>query len=867
MIVTKLKTSAASIVTTCLLATGAGLAAPHALQDTPAAEQRKADMRPETGKTDTPKTEEAGKTRKDYYGDPLPPGVLARMGTVQLRQPYADVRFAPDGKTLISAGGDGLIGFWDVSSGKLVDQKEFDVTNEQGYRSDMGPQTLSADGTRVVVSRGTRIQVFDVKTGKKLWSISLDKSSVWRAAISPDGKIVAAQTYGGKDPPIYLWDATSGKELHVLTPKKQADNLAFSPNGKLLGAASRDAVQFWSTETGAEEINLKIRGGVDGIVFSPDSKSFATSDSGALTLWDTASGEKQASLKRTPPARAHRLAFSRDGSLLAAGDYKSITIWDVAAKKEVRQIPRGVGWLDFSPDGKTLAASWQSCIDLWDLETGKPLHERQAHRGQVYSVAASPDGSWIASMDTFCHELRLWNVKTGKPSHAFDELNIHIRECVFSSDGKRLFCAKDDNTVRLWDVATGKEAGRFSFDDMEGKPKAFDIQHFRLSSDGKRLVAVGTPSSGLGPRGYEVVAWDVATGRRILAQEGTGEFPRVMSPDGNLLVSETPNGLEIRDTWTGKIRATYSGEVEHARVFSPDSKILAITTRPEFPPSEKGVYGVRLVNAADGKVISLIKTDEDLSSLCAFSADGRMFATSDKNTIRIWKVSTGTELFTIKRPADLHAYGEFSFVTSLAFLPYGKALATGMMDSTVLVWDLSAIAKDEAPDLDAKTLATLWSDLSEEPPKAYQAIWALGDSPKQAMPFLRERLKPVEEVDPKQIQRLLTDLDSDQFATREEAAKELAKLGERVHPALRKFLEGQPSEEVRTRLKAILEEPAVPSGETLRTLRAIQVLERIGTVEAQEVLKKLATGAEAARETQEAKDALARLSRGTASSP
>ena len=72
---------------------------------------------------------------------------------------------------------------------------------------------------------------------------------------------------------------------------------------------------------------------------------------------------------------------------------------------------------------------------------------------------------------------------------------------------------------------------------------------------------------------------------------------------------------------------------------------------------------------------------------------------------------------------------------------------------------------------------------------------------------------------------------------------------------------------MRTRLKAILEAPAVPSDETLRTLRAIQVLERIGTDEAREVLKKLATGAEAARETLEAKDALARLSRETAPKP
>jgi WD40 repeat protein len=703
-----------------------------------------------------------------------------------------------------------------------------------------------------------------VKTGKKLWSISLDKSSTSRAAISSDGKIVAAQTHGGKDRSIYLWDVTTEKELHVLTPKKDAQRLAFSPDGKLLGAASQDGIQLWSTETGAEHINLKIRGGLNEIEFAPDGKSFAASDSGAVTLWDTASGAKQATLKGSSAGTIYGMAFSREGSMLAVGREKSITLWNVATEKELGQLPRGAAFLDFSPDCKRLASSWHCCIDVWDTETLKPIHDRPAHRGEVSALAASPDGAWIASMDRMGYQLRLWNVSTGKPSHAIDELNINIRECVFSADGKWLISAKDDNTVRLWDVATGKEAGKFPFDDVDGRAKAFDIREVRLTTNGKRLIAVGQFNN---PYAYQLMAWDVETQKAVVVRKVDGECPTALSPDGNLLVSYTPKGLEIRDTWTGKIRATYSGEVGASCAFSPDSKILAITTRPELPPSEKGVYGLRLVNAADGKLISLIKTDDSLTSLFAFSADGRMLATAHKDAIRIWKLSTGKELFSIKRPGDLHAYGEWSFVTSLAFLPDGKALATGMMDSTVLVWDLSAIAKDEAPDLDAKTLPTLWSELSEEAPKAYQAIWTLGDSPKQAMPFLRERLKAVEEVDPKQIQRLLADLDSDQFATREEAAKELAKLGERIHPALRKVLEGQPSEEVRTRLKAILEAPAVPSDETLRTLRAIQVLERIGTDEAREVLKKLATGAEAARETLEAKDALARLSRETAPKP
>src|SRR5260370_4782804 len=102
-----------------------------------------------------------------------------------------------------------------------------------------------------------------------------------------------------------------------------------------------------------------------------------------------------------------------------------------------------------------------------------------------------------------------------------------------------------------------------------------------------------------------------------------------------------------------------------------------------------------------------------------------------------------------------------------------------------------------------------------------------------------DHLKPAEEVDAKQVQRLLAALDSAQFETREKAAKDLSNVAEQIEPALRKALEGKPSEEVRKRVKDLLELPrAVPSGETLRTLRAIQVLERIGTKDSSAVLKK-----------------------------
>ncbi len=107
--------------------------------------------------------------------------------------------------------------------------------------------------------------------------------------------------------------------------------------------------------------------------------------------------------------------------------------------------------------------------------------------------------------------------------------------------------------------------------------------------------------------------------------------------------------------------------------------------------------------------------------------------------------------------------------------------------------------------------------------------------------------------------RLLSELDNDDFAVREKASKELAKLGELTLPALEKALAGDPSPETRYRVERLLEKLSTPSPDRLRTSRAIMVLEQIGTTEAKQLLETLAKGADGALLTEEAKAARRRM--------
>jgi WD40 repeat protein len=176
----------------------------------------------------------------------------------------------------------------------------------------------------------------------------------------------------------------------------------------------------------------------------------------------------------------------------------------------------------------------------------------------------------------------------------------------------------------------------------------------------------------------------------------------------------------------------------------------------------------------------------------------------------------------------------------------------------------------QGPAPKADRLEALWADLaSPDAARAYQAILALTAAPARSVPLLKARLRPVPTPDPKRLARLLKDLQSPRFAVREKAMTELARLGELAEPALRKAAgEGAPLE-FRRRVDQLLDklQGVVTQPKQLRTLRAVEVLEHVGTPEAREVLRKLATGAPGSRITQEAQSSLERLRRRPPAAP
>jgi WD40 repeat protein len=868
----RLKSIGAVLLLFSVVGSGAGLLAHHrrALPAAPTPQASPAS----SGKVETP-------PRTDLYGDPLPPGAVARMGTIRLRGASERVTFSPDGKQVIST--DWLsIRTWETATGKPLKRTPLQTTEAQGIPR-FDECLLTADGKTLVAAAKDTLYIWDAATGRERRRISEEKLFAHALAVSPDGRTLAVGTFTRRPGnPIRLWDTKTGEAKPPLRGHDEGIiALEFSPDGKTLASSSWDGtVRLWDPATDEQVHKLRLTDPfrslpvmTNHLAFSPDGKLLAAGNyAKSVKLWDVKTGEEKGTLE-VPAARTIvSVTFSPDSKTLAAGGNGDVALFDVTTRKQLRHWPVGFsGLFRFSPDGKLLASCRAGTIRLWDIASGKRTLSWPGHTNPVEWLGALTDGKTLASAARTENQIIFWDFSTGKllrTLQAKPSSDLYSRS--LSADGKYLVAGGADGTARVWELPNGKEVRQLDFELEKGgqKPPIYVCQ---FSPDGKQLAAVGLVSDPGNKVHAHLMAWDVAANKRLVSRrmpDGLAGNMCRFTADGRTIIIPRVDGLALKDVLTDEERLTIPGDAGPPMISSPDGRVLAAAIYKPRPAGDRGAYrdpqeveSVGFWELATGQCIGRLKTG--IAAEIAFSPEGQLVAVAGTDALSLWDVATGKRV--LRQPIEqINSRFYSSAVRSLAFSRDGQTLATGLTDSTILVWDVSAAreAISRPHELDDKELDRAWTDLAGEASAAWPTIGTLTAAAPQTLALFKERLRPAASPSAKHLRRLLTELDNPDFTIRTDAAHELEKFGDLAAPALRRALEDKPSLEVRRRIESVLAAGRfVRQPEALRRLRAIRVLEQIGTPEAQRMLRKLADGDPSARETAAARDAWTRSQR------
>ncbi len=795
------------------------------------------------------------KTPKDRHGDAMPVKALMRFGSTRFRHPanLMGVAVDPAGKTAVTLSqGNPALNRCDLETGQVTSIQN--AAHQFSYSSSPRRSVLFlvSGGKRAILIGQNQIEAIPLDKEIEGWKVPMDRNYNSHTAISPDGKLLAlVQPHSGQK--LLIVETEAGKVRHTIDRVGNSPtDVAFSHDSKFVSVSSHnqnEALRSWDVETGKETPAWKELKALNAVpmamAYSPDGKYLALGQiQQTVTLVDL--NEKKAINSFGGLASTIRwLEFAPDNKHLVVLDQTGqLAIFETQTGKETKRIQLGQAHTvpALTPDGKRLVVGSYNVVEIFNLH-GEDKQSFAGHRSSVSQLAASLDGRFLATSGGD-NTVRLWDAATGESIFEGRRQQYGAASVAFTPDSKNLLWANSATSIEFLNAAELAEKKDLRTA-LEREIRGVPVQSFALSIDGKTLAV--SANDGTGAHIYDLSQKSPAA-KAVKHPLGVQAHFFAFSDDTQLAAADTQsearaNPFGANDNSANP--ATSIVDLSRGRELGRlPGGANASTKQGDFAGSRLFFWhsgrSVMLWDVLSNKVVLTVAVQNGSPTAVVTSSDGRLlaWATGDsQRTIHVYDALAGNEIASF-------AGGHQGQVQCLRFHFDNErpVLYSGSADSTVLAWDLReamAAYESRSPQLNAEETERVWLEFgADDPVVMHRALWTLSTAGENAVTTLAKHLKPApvdRELGPR-VEKLIAQMDDDQFAIREQASQEISDLGEGVDPFLRLALADTDSAEVRHRIRRLLSDlsgkPLVVDPNQQRALRAIQVLEEIGDEQA-----------------------------------